>query len=170
MVVSGQMIFRLLAVCVLIIRGLNAQVATDRKPKLTTPGQHRFRTAIRRSVAKGPNFAGRFTIAEWGCGTGCIQVVVVDNESGDVYESPFGTLPKAALCLGANPDEDRTGITYRLDSSLLIVRGCSSNWKDCRAVSYDWTGAEFKVLRATPMRPVFGCDWGPPEEAPKKAP
>ena len=50
-------------------------------PKLTTPEQRRFRTAIRQAAAKGPNFAGHFTIAAWGCGTGCIQFVVVDNQS-----------------------------------------------------------------------------------------
>jgi hypothetical protein len=126
-------------------------------PKLTTPGQRRFRTVIRRSVGKGPNFAGHYTIAEWGCGTGCVQFVVVDNESGAVHDAPFGNLPKAYFCLGANPDRDETGIFYRPDSSLLVLRGCPND-KDCRAIYYLWTGSQFKVLFRSPMRPVFGCE------------
>jgi hypothetical protein len=92
-------------------------------PRLTTPGQGMYRTVIRRWAWNGPNFAGHFTIAEWGCGTGCVQMAVVDAQSGHVYEGPFGTLPNASIYLGANVDEDKTGLFYRLDSSLFVVRG-----------------------------------------------
>ena len=126
-------------------------------PKLTTPQQRRVRTVIRQSVAKGPNFAGRYTIAQWGCGTGCIQFVVVDNRSGMVYDGAAGSLPFAIVCFGANPDRDKTGISFEPDSSLLIVRGCPND-KDCGAIYYEWTGSHFKVLRRVPMKPVLGCE------------
>jgi len=51
-------------------------------PKFATPGQRIFRTVIRDWTKKGPNLAGHFTIAEWGCGTGCEQIAIVDNQSG----------------------------------------------------------------------------------------
>jgi len=130
--------------------------AGSASPKLTTPGQRKFRTMIRDGAARGPNFAGHFTIAEWGCGTGCVQFAVVDNQSGAVYENPFGSLPGASFCLGANPDQDKTGIFYHPDSSLLILRGCQND-KDCGAVFYLWTGVQFNVLRRVPTSPVFGC-------------
>jgi len=126
-------------------------------PKLQTPGQRRFRTVIRDWVNKGPNFAGHYTIAEWGCGTGCEQIAVVNNQSGDVHEGPFGSLPKALVCLGGNVDEDKTGIVYRLNSSLFVVRGCPND-KGCGTYYYMWTGTQFKLLRQVPMKPVFGCE------------
>jgi len=170
------MIRRISLTCVLIAQSCFAQTAvsgTEPKfsdypvrvsshagsasPKLTTPGQRKFRTMIRDGAARGPNFAGHFTIAEWGCGTSCVQLVVVDNESGSVYESPFGSLPKAFVCLGAGADPDEMGIFYKPDSSLLIVRGCPND-KDCGAMYYLWTGARFKVLRRVPMSSVVGCE------------
>lgn len=124
-------------------------------PKLTTPAQRRFRTTILDSVAKGPNFAGHFTIAEWGCGSGCLQFVVVDLETGEVHESPFGSLPKAVFCAGESA-EGETGLLYHADSSLLIARGCP-NFKNCGAVYYQWSGGKFKLLRETAAK-IGGCN------------
>jgi hypothetical protein len=126
-------------------------------PKFSTRGQRRFRTVIRDWVKKGPNFAGHFTIAEWGCGTGCEQIAVVDNKSGDVFEGPFGKLPNASICLGAHVEEDKTGIFYRADSSLLVLRGCPND-QACGSYYYSWTGTQFKLLRRIPMKTVFGCE------------
>jgi len=111
---------------------------------------------IRDWTKRGPNFAGHFTIAAWGCGTGCEQIAIVDNESGHVYESPFGSLPAALVCLGANVEEDKTGIFYRENSSLLVVTGCP-NFGQCGTWYYVWTGTRLKLLRHLPLKPVFGC-------------
>jgi hypothetical protein len=170
-----KMIRRIPLTCVLIAQSCFAQTAPSgaepkfsdyparvsshagsASPKLTTPGQRKFQTMIRDGAARGPNFAGHFTIAEWGCGTSCVQFAVIDNESGAVYESPFGSLPKADICLGGG-DPDDTGVFYKPDSSLLIVRGCP-NFKDCATFYYLWTGTQFKVLRRVPMAPVVVCE------------
>lgn len=119
---------------------------TPTPPKFRTAGQRMFRTVIREAEEKGPNFAGAYTIAEWGCGTGCVSLVVVDAKSGLVYDGPFGNLPRATVYLGPPPDPDTTGIFYRLDSRLLIVVGCP-NWKDCGRYFYEWTGSGFKLLQ-----------------------
>ena len=126
------------------------------KPKLVTAGQRKFRTMIREWTERGPNFAGHFTIAQWGCGTGCIQFALVDNESGTVYDGPFGSLPNAYLCLDANPDQDDTGIFFQRDSSLIEFRGCP-NEKQCNADYYQWTGDRFRLLRGTRIKQIFGC-------------
>lgn len=126
-------------------------------PKFSTAAQRRFRTVIRDWTRKGPNFAGHYTIAEWGCGTGCVQMVVVDNRTGNVYQGPWGALPFAVFCFGSNPDKDKTEILYRRDSSLLIFRGCP-NFAHC-GTTYDlWNGSGFKVLRRQAVQPVFGCE------------
>ena len=48
-------------------------------------GSRLFRTELRRQAATGPNFAGHFTLARWGCGAGCVDVAVIDAISGDVF-------------------------------------------------------------------------------------
>lgn len=121
-------------------------------PRLRTPGQRMFRTAIASAEEKGPNFAGAFTIAEWGCGTACVSFVVVDARSGAVYENPFGSVPKAAVYLGPPPDPASTGLSYRLDSRLLVVAGCP-NWTACARYYYEWAGDRFKLVQTIPFPP-----------------
>lgn len=123
-------------------------------PKLKTAGQRKFRAVIFNWVKKGPNFAGHYTLAQWGCGAGCEQMAVVDARTGDVYEGPFGALPKATVCLDGNAAEP--GISFRRDSSLLILKGCP-DFKDCGVYYFQWTGSEFKLLRKDPLAQPSHC-------------
>src|ERR1035437_9384379 len=106
-------------------------------PVFQTPGQGMFRTMLREQAKGSPNCAGHYVIATWGCGTGCISVAIIDQQTGTVRDGPFGTLPRATLYLGPPPDPDSTGLLYRSDSRLLIARGCP-NHKDCGAYFYEW--------------------------------
>ena len=135
---------------------------TPAAPQFKTSGQRMFRTIIWEATRNGPNFAGHYTIAEWGCGTGCETIAIVDAKSGAVFDGPFGKLPKAPLYLGPHVDEDKTGMSYRLDSRLFVVRGCP-NFTACGEYYYEWTASEFKLLLHTPIAPLPGS-----EEPPKK--
>jgi len=137
---------------------------TPAAPQFKTSSQSEFRTMIRWATRKGPNFAGHYTIAAWGCGTACEQIVVVDLRSGDVYEGPFGNLPRAAIYLGPNVDETKTGMFFHRDSSLFVARGCP-NYEACGTYYYEWTGSEFKLLHRIPMKPLPGTE---PEPSMKK--
>jgi hypothetical protein len=119
-----------------------------------------FRTVIREAAKKGPNFAGHYTIADWGCGTACESLATIDAESGAVFDGPFGKLPKAALYYGSNVDEDKTDLFYRLDSRLLVARGCP-NFTACAEYYYEWTGARFRLLAHTPMKSLPGSEAQP---------
>ncbi len=123
-------------------------------PKFKTPGQRTFRSVIMSWVKKGPNFAGHYTLAQWGCGASCVQMAVVDAQTGYVYEGPFGALPKAAICLDGSAAEP--GITFRRDSSLLILKGCP-DFKDCGWLYYHWTGTDFKLIRKDPLAQPSHC-------------
>ncbi len=59
-----------------------------------------FKTAIDEAVAAGPNFAGKYTVAQWGCGTGCQGHAVVNVESGKIIA--FG--PQTEAGLGISPE------------------------------------------------------------------
>jgi hypothetical protein len=130
------------------------------RPALQTPGQRLFRTRISEAARNGPNFAGHYTIAEWGCGTSCVSVAVIDAETGSVQEGPFGRLPNALLAYGKalRYDRDSKGkyqneeLSYRLNSRLLIARGCPND-ANCAAYFYEWTGTQFKLLRKVAATP-----------------
>ncbi len=129
-------------------------------PVLRTAGQRLFRTRIREGAKEGPNFAGHYTIADWGCGTACESMVVIDAQTGAVYEGPFGQLPNAVLDYGEalRYDRDASGnylyddLSYRLNSRLLIARGCP-NFKDCGTYFFEWTGSRFRLLRKISATP-----------------
>lgn len=110
-------------------------------PKLVTQAARLYRTRIREGVEKGwgvydggdgkrnerpgSNFAGHYIIIRWGCGSPCIQMAVVDAETGIVYSPPITSsgsgfvLPLLTLGnrVSRNPDVD-----FRLGSRLMIVR------------------------------------------------
>jgi hypothetical protein len=62
---------------------------TPVSPVLSTRHARAFRTELRRQAASGPNFAGHYTLARWGCGAGCVTVAVIDALSGEVWFAPF---------------------------------------------------------------------------------
>src|SRR4051794_32440108 len=65
-------------------------------PVLKTAGQREFSTRIREGAAHGVNFAGHYTIADWGCGAGCVSIAVIDARDGTVYDGPFKVLAWSA--------------------------------------------------------------------------
>jgi hypothetical protein len=66
-------------------------------------------------------------------------------------------LPRAIIFLGPNPEDDKTGMFYHLNSNLFVVRGCPND-KACGAYYYEWTGSQFKLLHRIPMKPLLGSD------------
>ena len=123
-------------------------------PKIT--GSHRsYRTRIREGAAKGPNFAGHYTIAEWGCGSSCVSIAIIDAKDGGVYNGPFsflgigwGTSPKYEGRYSPS-SEGFKPLSYRIDSRLLIVRGCPQD-ENCASYFYEWVDSRFKLLRKLP--------------------
>lgn len=65
-----------------------------------------FVTKIKEGAKNGPNFAGKYTIVTWGCGTSCQSSAILDTENGKI------------ITLGII---SAYGISYRLDSNLLII-------------------------------------------------
>ena len=90
-------------------------------PVITSdPNAHFWRTVICRDCeAQGVNFAGHYTIAEWGCGAMCQILAVVDRIHGQVYftEIPFDTL------------DGHYGAMYAPDSRMIIVNSELAAWR-----------------------------------------
>lgn len=107
---------------------------------------------IREGAAKGPNFAGYFTIATWGCGSSCGSFAVIDAKTGRVFHAPFDILGfPLRMRFPDTPDEDYEPISYHLDSRLLIVRGCPED-TNCGSYYYEWQPPQFKLFKKVPAR------------------
>jgi len=65
-----------------------------------------YRTRLRDAGSKGPNFAGHYTLASWGCGTSCQDWAVIDARTGHVFESML---------------ETSVGAEFTRDSRLMLV-------------------------------------------------
>jgi hypothetical protein len=115
-------------------------------PLLKTTGTRLFKTMIREAAKRGPDFAGRYSVAKWGCGSDCLSFVVVDTKTGEVYDEPFAFLT-ALPGYKDFADSLDNALSYRLDSNLLILRGCPDDGDTCSTFFYDWTGARFKLIR-----------------------
>jgi hypothetical protein len=141
---------------------------TPHPPIIVTPEQRLFRTRIREGVEKGwgvwingewskeqkgpgPNFAGHYIVIVWGCGSGCIRMVISNAETGRVYNPPiseggFG-LPMLIFPDSAGGAAE---VQYRKDSRLMIVR--ATPHADRRgAIPYAfyflWQGDHWTLLR-----------------------
>jgi len=68
------------------------------------------KNVILESLKQGPDFAGKFAIAKWGCGSSCLMFAVTDVESG--------------LVVAYGPQTE-FGIEYSLDSTLLVTNPIS---------------------------------------------
>jgi hypothetical protein len=117
-------------------------------PRLETSLAWQHRTTIRNRVKSGPNFAGHYTVVDWGCGTMCAVFVIVDARSGLVYEPP--EISKGVELGVAGPK-------YRLNSTLMVVASCPYpkvyGYKNCERKFYDWDGSRLVLLKTEPIRP-----------------
>lgn len=109
---------------------------------------------VEHEVQKGPNFAGHFTIVQSGCGTGCTTAFIIDSQTGRLYRGPFGTLD-----VQKGNGRYFSGLSFQLDSGLLIVEGCEdvdrrrSQGKaaECSRSYYSWEMPKFKLILSVPL-------------------
>jgi hypothetical protein len=103
----------------------------------------RFRTVLRDGAAGPPDFAGRYRVVEWGCGSPCHTFAIVESANGRVF------MPGIAAM---------AGIAYRPDSRLLVVEPpedvsdlCEEAWMrpichDVYSYYYEWTGSRLALV------------------------
>ena len=86
------------------------QVEAIRSPRIdlgSHPIGRKYRTQIRYTVkTQGVNFGGHYTLVEWGCGSPCTQLAIVDLKSGDIWHD--------ADVIAAR------GFVFHADSTLLV--------------------------------------------------
>ncbi|MBB6304762.1 hypothetical protein [Rhizobium leucaenae] len=80
-----------------------------------------FKTRITEAMKAGVTFAGEYSVAQFGCGTGCLNVVVANNRTGQLYGFPRG-------------GEFNQGLELKFDrhSNLMVVRWYTDSlWETC---------------------------------------
>lgn len=111
-------------------------------PKPATPLARMYISTIRAAVRKGPNFAGHYTVVDWGCGTSCAAYVIVDNRTGKIYEpSDISRGINVTIAVPA----------FKPNSNLMVVTDCPEpkiyGLKNCKRRFYRWNGKRLLLLK-----------------------
>jgi len=136
---------------------------TPAPPQLVEPWEKMYRTRILDGVdkpdgafrgskylpSKGPNFAGHYFIINWGCGSGCLMMVVVDALTGHVYPPPLSV---------GNAGNQKIGIPslgtgwadfdYRPDSRLFMMKTCPEGG----GFAYPFSGTSYFTIESNGWR------------------
>jgi len=95
-----------------------------------------FRTVLREGAKKGSNFAGHYTLVEWGCGSSCQSHAIIDTKNGKVF------FPDKLLTTA--------GVDFKLSSSLIITDHVDRLSGDLPPISYsyyyNWDGKKLILI------------------------
>ena len=118
---------------------------TPANPILLTPHERLLRTQIIAQAHSGPNFAGHFTIAKWGCGSPCIGFVIINARTGAVYD------PDNPVYTVACADNNRmdSSLNFKLNSRLIVATGFSDKL-GCGNNYFEWDGRRLKLIHFEP--------------------
>ena len=94
-----------------------------------------FKSALRDGLAKGVNFAGKYTVVTVGCGTACQQHFIVDRETGKITDKVQGS----------------AGVKYSSNSRIFILNppDATINYKECQNCTpqaYELVNGKLKKL------------------------
>ena len=114
-----------------------------------------YRTRIReQQQEEGINFAGHYTIAVMGCGTGCSITSIIDARNGRAFFPPAfdGWTSEIGDYEFADGEDIRT---FRANSRLLRVVGrprisADERWGPSGVYYYEWNGHGLQQIHFTP--------------------
>lgn len=130
----------------------NVFQGTPARPQIIEKSHLEFRTAITEAAAKGANFAGHYTVAQWDCGSDCTSLVIIDETDGKLFSPPFKVLTTPQVQgTDDDPAHEFKGAVFQLKSRLLIVDGCPED-KKCATYYYEWKDDQLKQLSMVPQR------------------
>ena len=106
-------------------------------------------TNLRKSLKEGVNFAGRFIVSSWGCGTSCLQSAIIDAKTGNVF---FPIELRGSSFGEGEVSQGDDSIIFKKNSRLFILNGYTGrdNEQDKRKYGvwyFEWTGKAFKLIK-----------------------
>jgi len=115
-------------------------------------GAWAFRTRLTEALRRGVNFAGRYIVAGWGCGTGCISGGIIDARTGRVYfPEQLGAMGTGTTADGEYVDEP---VRYRKNSRMLVISGVPATHTEGRDelpmgdYYYEWKNNRLRLVRS----------------------
>lgn len=122
------------------------------------PSANNFRTRLREGAKKGPNFAGKYTIVKWGCGSGCMSIGIIEAASGKVI-FPDEISPIWFVGIPARSNKDiEYGLIYNKESSLLIIHGIPSKETKAGSYYYKFENNRFELIDSIEWESDFNKD------------
>ena len=116
------------------------------EPRFETPAARRYRTVITQESRQGPNFAGHYRLAVWGCGTDCRGFAIFDLLTGTVYIDR-----KIETVVGVMGNDDPR-LDFRPDSTLFVISGQINEAEGSEAkYFYKWDGKRLVLLQKQPL-------------------
>jgi hypothetical protein len=109
-----------------------------------------FRTNLKKALANSEvNFAGKYILTYWGCGSGCTQGAIIDVHTGKV----FFPLELQGVYAGGLSLGEHDMLEYKKDSNLLIIYGYAGGGFEPETAThhgiyyFQWNGKTFKLLK-----------------------
>lgn len=107
----------------------------------------KYKTILSGELRNGPNFSGKYRISQIGCGASCVEVAIIDCETGRVFD------PKIYVD-GAHKWVKSGMLEFKDDSALLIVSGCLNEKSNkCGFHYFQWTGSDLKLIQFKALKP-----------------
>lgn len=122
------------------------------------PLARKYRTLLRQQVKEeGVNFAGRYTLATVGCGTGCSISAIIDARTGRA-SFPNELLGWTGIVGDYEPSEGEDLWTYRPGSTLLRLIGRPNIGKvgeerygASGIYYYEWKNNRLRLVKSVPV-------------------
>lgn len=132
------------------------------------PLARKYRTLLRQQLTdEGVNFAGRYTLASVGCGTGCSISALIDARTGRAY-FPTELTGWTSIVGDYDPPEGEESWKYRADSRLLRIVGRPNigapreeRYGPSGIYYYEWINHRLRLVKFTPIGSYPEAD--PPE-------
>jgi len=112
-------------------------------PPRLDKGQRMYGKVIRRGAESPVQFAGHYTVPQFGCGAACSAFFIVDSVSGRVYNG-VGIMDLPQKWLERQTGDQPLRIQFVPSSRLLKINGCP-NEHDCGY--YDFVMVDGKGLK-----------------------
>jgi hypothetical protein len=134
--------------------GTKEVVSTPILALKSNPIAKTYRTVLRQQIARGPNYAGHYRVAIWGCGSSCAMFAVVDLETGRVITAnEITTVIQTYLAADdflPGTASEGGSFRYKKDSSLLVVLGAPDE-NESRSGAYYFVlhGQRLRLIHTT---------------------
>jgi hypothetical protein len=120
--------------------------------KLTTPQARGYRTRLREGARRAVNFAGRYKLHTWSCGTGCLQTAFIDARTGNVF---FPAELNGFIACYYQPEavEDlEEALKFERGSRLIVMSGYPNSERGREEPKkglyyYEWDGRDLKLVK-----------------------